>query len=54
MYSLQFIERTQQVWQPYYQVPLTREDSQEIASNITALFHLFSDWAVKLEAEKQQ
>jgi hypothetical protein len=53
MHSLSFIEQTQQVWAPYYQEPLTRQDSIDIASNVNALFELFSDWAIQLKAGKR-
>jgi len=38
-YSRKFLEKTIQVWQPYFPVPLTLSDAREITENMTALFN---------------
>jgi len=38
-YSRKFLEKTIQVWQPYFPVPLTLGDAREITQNMTALFN---------------
>ncbi|HAJ33304.1 MAG TPA: hypothetical protein DCK79_08005 [Candidatus Atribacteria bacterium] len=38
-YSRKFLEKTIQVWQPYFPTPLTMRDAREITQNMTALFN---------------
>ena len=38
-YSKDFLERTIEVWQPYFPAPLTMRDAREITENMTALFN---------------
>ena len=38
-YSRKFLEKTLEVWQPYFPVPLTLRDAREITENMTALFN---------------
>ena len=38
-YSKDFLERTIEVWQPYFSAPLTMRDAREITENMTALFN---------------
>ena len=38
-YSKDFLDRTIEVWQPYFPVPLTLGDAREITENMTALFN---------------
>jgi len=38
-YSKDFLERTIEVWQPYFPTPLTLKDAREITENMTALFN---------------
>ena len=38
-YSKEFLEKTIQVWQPYFPTPLTMRDAREITQNMTALFN---------------
>ena len=39
-FSLEFLQKTIQIWQPYSDVPLSSNDAIEITENITALFNL--------------
>lgn len=39
-YSLKFLQKTIQVWQPFSDVPLSSNDAIEIAENITDLFNI--------------
>lgn len=38
-YSKDFLNRTIEVWQPYFSAPLTMRDAREITENMTALFN---------------
>jgi len=38
-YSKKFLEKTIQVWQPYFSAPLSLSDAREITENMTALFN---------------
>jgi len=38
-YSREFLEKTIQVWQPYFPAPLSLNDAREITENMTALFN---------------
>jgi len=38
-YSLKFLQKTIQVWQPYSDVPLSSKDAIKITENMTALFN---------------
>jgi len=38
-YSKDFLDRTIDVWQPYFPAPLSLGDAREIADNMTALFN---------------
>jgi hypothetical protein len=38
-FSLKFLQKTIQIWQPYSDVPLSSKDAIEITENITALFN---------------
>ena len=38
-YSKDFLEKTIEVWQPYFPTPLTLSDAREITENMTALFN---------------
>ena len=37
-YSKDFLDRTIEVWQPYFSAPLSLSDAREITENMTALF----------------
>jgi len=37
-YSKEFLDKTIEVWQPYYPTPLSLIDAREITENMTALF----------------
>ena len=39
-YSLKFLQKTIQVWQPFSDVPLSSNDAIEIIENITDLFNI--------------
>jgi hypothetical protein len=39
-YSLKFLQKTVQVWQPFSNVPLSSNDAIEIIENITDLFNI--------------
>ena len=38
-YSKDFLDKTIEVWQPYFPIPLTLKDAREITENMTALFN---------------
>jgi len=38
-YSKDFLDRTIEVWQPYFPDPLSLKDAREIIDNMTALFN---------------
>jgi len=38
-YSKDFLDRTIEVWQPYFHAPLSLKDAREIIDNMTALFN---------------
>ncbi len=42
-YSKEFLEKTINVWQRYYHVPLTLEDARYIADNMIGLFSLLTE-----------
>jgi hypothetical protein len=42
-YSKEFLEKTINTWQRYYQAPLTQEDAREIADNMIGLFSLLAE-----------
>ena len=39
-YSKEFLQRTIQVWQPYYRVRLTLQDARQITENMVGLASL--------------
>jgi hypothetical protein len=41
--SVELIEKTRAVWQPYYASPLTDEDAKAIVLNVGRLFDVLSD-----------
>ena len=51
-YSRKFLEKTIQVWQPYFPVPLTLSDAREITENMTALFNFLIAHEDKSEETK--
>jgi flagellin-specific chaperone FliS len=38
-YSIEFLNKTIEVWQPYASTPLSLDDAREISQNMTALFN---------------
>ena len=42
---MDFLDHTIDVWQPYTDRPLTREDAREIAQNVTGFFRILREWA---------
>ena len=38
-YSLKFLQKTIQIWQPYSPTPLSLNDAREITGNMTSLFN---------------
>jgi hypothetical protein len=42
---MDFLDQTIEVWQPYSERPLSREDAREIAHNVTGFFRLLREWA---------
>jgi len=52
-FSKEYLEKTIKVWQPYSPEPLTLEDAEEIAANMTDLFaFLFELRRKRYEKEK--
>jgi len=51
-YSRKFLEKTIQVWQPYFPAPLTLSDAREITQNMTALFNFLIAHEDKSEETK--
>jgi len=39
-YSLKFLQKTIQIWQPFSDIPLSSNDAIEITENITDLFNI--------------
>ena len=39
------IDRTRQVWQPRIGRDLSREDSRQIAENVTGFFSILAEWS---------
>jgi len=48
-YSKDFLDRTIEVWQPYFPDPLSLKDAREIIDNMTALFNFLIQHEKKLE-----
>jgi hypothetical protein len=42
---MDYLDQTIEVWQPYKEQPLTREDAREIAHNVIGFFHVLRQWA---------
>lgn len=40
-----YLDHTVTVWQPYYELPLSREDAREIATNVSGFVQLLGQWA---------
>ena len=38
-YSIEFLNKTVEIWQPYSPTPLSLIDAREISENMTALFN---------------
>jgi len=51
-YSKDFLERTIEVWQPYFPAPLSLGDAREITENMTALFNFLIRHEKKSEETK--
>jgi len=51
-YSKDFLDRTIEVWQPYFPAPLSLGDAREIAENMTALFNFLIAHGDKPEETK--
>jgi len=51
-YSKDFLERTIEVWQPYFPDPLSLKDAREIIDNMTALFNFLIQHEKKSEETK--
>ncbi len=49
--SIAFLEKTIEVWQPYYKRELTLEDARQIQENVTGFFTTLLEWE---ENEKTQ
>jgi hypothetical protein len=43
-YSPAFVTHTHQVWQGYYDVPLTEEDAGSITNNLVEFFEILMEW----------
>ncbi len=39
-----FLLKTVEVWQPYYDRKLTTEDAREIATNLVEFFNILVEW----------
>jgi len=52
-YSRKFLEKTIQVWQPYFSVPLSLGDAREITENMTALFNFLITHEKKSDGIKE-
>ena len=52
-FSEQFLQYTIEVWQEYYDYPLTLDDAEEIASNMLDLFNHLDDIERTHEKETQ-
>ena len=46
-FSKHYLEETIKVWQPRYKEPLSLEQAQEIAENITALYSYLLELEIK-------
>jgi hypothetical protein len=42
---MDYLDQTIEVWQPYAEQPLTREDAREIAHNVIGFFQILRQWA---------
>ena len=51
-YSRKFLEKTIQVWQPYFPDSLSLSDAREITENMTALFNFLIAHGDKSEETK--
>ena len=51
-YSKDFLDRTIEVWQPYFSSPLSLGDAREITENMTALFNFLIRHDKKSEGNK--
>jgi len=51
-YSKDFLDRTIEVWQPYFPDPLSLKDAREIIDNMTALFNFLIQHEKKSEETK--
>lgn len=43
--SEEFLDQTIEIWQPHSHRPLTREDAQEIATNVAGFIQALREWA---------
>jgi hypothetical protein len=43
--AMDFLDQTIEVWQPYSDRPLTREDAREIAHNVMGFVRVLREWA---------
>jgi hypothetical protein len=44
-YTRELIEETKEVWQPYYEEPLTDEEAREIIENVIGFLHFVADYS---------
>jgi len=51
-YSKDFLDRTIEVWQPYFPAPLSLKNAREIIDNMTALFNFLIRHEKKSEETK--
>ena len=51
-YSKYFLDKTIEVWQPYFPAPLSLKDAREIIDNMTALFNFLIQHEKKSEETK--
>ena len=51
-YSKDFLDRTIEVWQPYFPAPLSLKDAREIIDNMTALFNFLIKHDKKSDVNK--
>ena len=51
-YSKDFLDKTIEIWQPYFSAPLTMRDAREITENMTALFNFLIQHDKKSDGNK--
>jgi len=51
-YSKDFLDRTIEVWQPYFPTPLSLKDAREIIDNMTALYNFLLKHDKKSDVNK--